>query len=168
MTEDFRQAALPAMSRYLLFIDTNRYRFPADKLIINLRKVLIYEASQGRLPCLPEVRIGLSECRPYPLSGCNPVLIIQPQESGNCRGNLVLVQLAFLADFPQLGCTRADTSHTYLCSAYTIASVTPPGVDRFRSPAVIRGDYKGSFVPVCRMFLNEVPKIGNELIRLSG
>src|SRR5690625_6202962 len=122
MTEDFRQAALPAMSRYLLFIDTNRYRFPADKLIINLRKVLIYEVSQGRLPCLPEVRIGLSECRPYPLSGGNPVLIIQPQEPGNCRGNLVLVELAFFADFRQMGCNRADDSASYLFRRYTTAS----------------------------------------------
>src|SRR5690625_291353 len=116
MTEDFRQAARPAMSRYLLFIDTNRYRFPADKWIINLRKVLIYEVSQGRLPCLPEVRIGLSECRPYPLSGCNPVLIIKPQNSGNCRSDLVLVALAFFADFTQMRCIRAYSSAPSLFS----------------------------------------------------
>src|SRR5690625_3083692 len=168
MTEDFRQAALPAMSRYFLFIDTNRYRFPADKWIINLRKVLIYEVSQGRLACLPAVSIGLSVCRPYPLAGCCPVLIIRPHKYGNGRSELVLVELAFFADFTQVRCIRADNSDPYLFSPFNIASVTTPGVDRFRSPAVIRGDYKGSFVPVCRMFLNEVPKIGNELIRLSG
>src|SRR5690625_7582120 len=124
----------------------------------------MYEVSQGRLPCLPEVRNGLSECRPYPLSGCNPVLIIQPQESGNCRGNLVLVELAFFADFPQMGCIRADNSDPYLFSPFNIASMTTPGVDRFRSPAMICGDYKGSFVPV----RSEERRVGKCLDRTSG